>query len=373
MFCRSLILFFLSVAVFRICPAYSHDEVTFLTWNLWGIPWVTPATSARIATGVEVIRQRSPDVICLQEIWGRSDVDSVRKQLGAAGYAEVHHFPSWPYGSGLIIATRHPVLDSGFAPYTLRGKFYKPWHGDWYGGKGVAWVDIEVNGARLRILNTHLHSSEGNPTGEYLPTKLAQMGELIAVLKRHQKTGAAVVLCGDLNARLQELPMLYLLDHSAMQVKTAGRKGERSLDWILLQNGEHTRLGFLSYQRIPAPAFSKETRVSDHPLVVATVRVSDTVSHDLTANKTPADEETQQQVLHTLQEAHLDSAKKMRCLLILDGILLFALLPGVLPGRRVRQLRWALMIALAIGAAWTIHFYDDQKGLNAAIIRHESL
>jgi endonuclease/exonuclease/phosphatase family metal-dependent hydrolase len=108
---------------------------------------------ARIA---EVIARCEPDVVALQELdMGRArsgGVDQAHLLARQLGMDAVFH-PVRPVGegwSGIAVLTRHPVrlVQSGLLPALAVARRLEP--------RGALWVEVQVGGDALQIVNTHL-------------------------------------------------------------------------------------------------------------------------------------------------------------------------------------------------------------------------
>ncbi len=94
-----------------------------LNLNTWGLnwPWSQDRTHRYHALR-EIIALSNYDVILLQEVWYRSDYDTIRGALPFITYFESFNAGCsgfWlPWGcSGLTILSRHPILGVEFRPF----------------------------------------------------------------------------------------------------------------------------------------------------------------------------------------------------------------------------------------------------------------
>ena len=58
------------------------------------------------------------------------------------------HFLAGVIGTGLLLLSQHPILDSDFGLFTARGDPAAVMQGDWLAGKGVGWAALQTPGAR---------------------------------------------------------------------------------------------------------------------------------------------------------------------------------------------------------------------------------
>ena len=171
--------------------------------NLWNLNEPLTERMSRFSAMVAELR---PDVIAMQEVCPLPGTTS-RLQLDLVdALAEYHlHYcvaHTWPEGNeGLAIASRLPVVESRSYRLPDGPPEFEPARAVQY--LRLAWGD----GGGLGVLNTHLayhHTSEG------LRTRQAEfVGDLAQQLaERHPADG--LVVCGDLNAVPDSLPVSRL-------------------------------------------------------------------------------------------------------------------------------------------------------------------
>jgi endonuclease/exonuclease/phosphatase family metal-dependent hydrolase len=169
-----------------------------LTFNVWGLPF-TPDRSTRLRAIAQKIADIDPDLVCLQECWIEADRQLLNTQLAATRLKYVEYYPSGAFGSGLMILSAYPITNKFFWRYTQNGKWYKLWHGDWWGGKGVALAQVQFPKQHgvLNIFNTHLIAAYQDD--RYDDDRLSQMQELASVLKTATDGRYPALILGDLN------------------------------------------------------------------------------------------------------------------------------------------------------------------------------
>lgn len=172
-------------------------------------------------------REHAYDFVCLQELFATLDggrVKHVCDELRAAGFCSVATQNSAasphsavplvhaPVDSGLLIASRLPIVEVQFHEFEATGTFV-----EFYVGKGILFTKIDMRrGATaataaaatmpppldsecLFLFNTHL-------CAERHSTRIAQLQEVDAFVRRCAFAGrearGAIVLCGDFNIAL---------------------------------------------------------------------------------------------------------------------------------------------------------------------------
>lgn len=178
-----------------------------LSWNLHGLAWpLSKDPGDRMDRVSAKIRELSPDVAVLQEVWLGSHVDRLTRAL----------HPDWipvcirrrgggPSGGllafvGASAGWRVPAAPQ-FHPFAVNAPVWKIWQGDGLGGKGVLTVELERGEQRIRAVNTHLQSQY--PGSDYAAVREAQLIELGEIVPRSDASVPAIV-AGDFNTDSRE-------------------------------------------------------------------------------------------------------------------------------------------------------------------------
>lgn len=179
-------------------PAFQPLRLRVVTWNLWGILWLTPRRAERMQVIAREIVKMKPDIVGFQEVFVQADRDLIAKALQEAGLPYARYFPSGLVGSGLLLVSRHPIESDGFIRYAENGRPEAVHHGDWWAGKGLSLSTVRLpGGTLLQVGNTHMHARYR--TTQYHATQLAQGRQLIPWAKRVKETGAPALWLGDWN------------------------------------------------------------------------------------------------------------------------------------------------------------------------------
>jgi endonuclease/exonuclease/phosphatase family metal-dependent hydrolase len=177
--------------------AMEEQSVTlsFLSLNIWFDNQNWPA---RFALMLEEIRELDPDIIGLQEVIQRQDLDNQAMQLAdSLGY--FYYFDSVDDESrstrfGNAIVSRYPIEETNFRALEPLDAYRKVVH-----------ARISVDGQTLDVYNTHLH----NP-GDATETRKTQMRDMLDFI---DKTGTSdlVFVMGDFNANpdWEEMEVMY--------------------------------------------------------------------------------------------------------------------------------------------------------------------
>lgn len=245
-------------------PVRTENTVRVLSFNTWGIPFrdERDALQAALAPAIATFE---PDVVCLQEVWHESDAIALGEALAELGLAHEVHRASDAFlaynSSGLLIASRYPILDDDFLIYESGRTPTVPWHADWYAGKGLLRAVIDAPMGQITVANTHLQA-DYRPS-LYEEARMGQVAELIAQVSHDPPD----VLAGDFNATRTSLEMRLLRGRLSLQTRESAR-----IDAVLASDR------WVSENRAVLPAPTTEVEgvqmaVSDHPVVLADLRL----------------------------------------------------------------------------------------------------
>jgi endonuclease/exonuclease/phosphatase family metal-dependent hydrolase len=180
--------------------AVATEELSLLTFNVWGVPGLTRRAVARFAEIGQKLATAGHDIVALQEMW---DARSA-KILETAKYryhTTSPHFPGLQGRGGLVILSKHPIIEQHWHPYRH------------YGGverlveKGALLARIQLpSGRSVVIVNTHLVSPPERLSHLFLSAdgvrdvRLRQIKELSAFIRQKTKPEDEVYVLGDFNA-----------------------------------------------------------------------------------------------------------------------------------------------------------------------------
>lgn len=186
--------------------------VTLNTWKCDG------HYALRLQAMAHQLAALDADVVALQEVFAAPDAQAhTGRHLAQALGMTLVDAPArakfrWMGGqwlnshSGLAVLTRGPVLDAGVwaLPHTEAD-----------GERIAQWVDLRVHGQPVRVVNTHLTHLDGAHT--------LRQQQWQAVLDAAAATPAdtLVVVCGDLNATLDDAALRQPLDAGGWQAVSA--------------------------------------------------------------------------------------------------------------------------------------------------------
>ncbi|XP_053492087.1 sphingomyelin phosphodiesterase 2 isoform X1 [Ictalurus furcatus] len=184
--------------------------------NCWGIRYISKHRAQRYAMIADLLVKEQHDVVLLQEVWSEKDFHFLKTKLGST-HPHSHYFKSGFFGSGLAAFSRHRIHDVFLYKYSLNGYPYMAHHGDWFGGKAVGKLLLNISGLMVHVYVTHLHAEYSREQDSYLPHRVVQAWELQNFI-RHTCAGAdVVILGGDLNMHPEDLGVRLLCSYSGLR------------------------------------------------------------------------------------------------------------------------------------------------------------
>ncbi|MEM7604391.1 MAG: endonuclease/exonuclease/phosphatase family protein [Myxococcota bacterium] len=216
---------------FHVEPAERPPDLRVLTLNTWSVKF--REDHERIVTRLaSIVASADVDVIALQEVWRERDARVFAQALREGGFEFQRHEASdapFSHGSsGLLLASRLPLVDTGFEPFEAGTLPWWPWPVDWFAAKGVLAGTVQTARGPVRVLNTHLHAAYGR--GGHAAARVGQALELRATA---MASSLPTLVVGDLNTRPGEPPFSALMADSALRVVARSR-----VDAILARDGE---------------------------------------------------------------------------------------------------------------------------------------
>ena len=235
-----------------------------LTYNVWGVPVITPMRAERMARIPQEIARLQPDVVAIQEAWTEEDAETLRAGLAQVGltYSE-RHSPEWPNQNGLLIASRYPLRGFHFKPFSQGRRPHVPWHLDYLSGKGVAVVKVETPIGPVSFAATHLQASYGSK--DYV---FVQMHQAIEAAEQLDDTTHPMIFAGDINSKHDGFPARLLRLRGGLTLSDP----EAGIDQILFRTGATVATELVSVKQVltePVDLDGSIRTLSDHPGVLA--------------------------------------------------------------------------------------------------------
>ncbi len=244
-------------------PLVVRETLRVMTYNIHSCVGMDGKTAPRRIA--QVIAQQNPDIVALQEVdVGKARTNHIdQAELIAKELRMTHHFhpairlEEEQYGDAIISRFPMRLKKAGRLPGFADQPFYEP--------RGALWVEIDLDGISIEIINTHLSLKRR----ERLAQAKALLGEDWI---ENSECQHPVIVCGDLNT-LPGSPV-YRKFHDQLrdvQVEIDGHRPQRTwfsrypigrIDYIFCD----PRLEVL---KVVIPDNDKTRVASDHlPLVV---------------------------------------------------------------------------------------------------------
>ena len=171
---------------------------SLLTLNSFGLPFFLGLR--RMGILANELNQRNDTILCLQEIQQDIYLPLLRKKLTRFPNQSYQKNVFAPMG-GLLTASRQPFTRVEFLPFPNRGKLFSIGFADWALRKGVLLSELNLDGMRVIVLNTHIHA---NYTGQWSRESILariqyDQVHYLAELAQAQPLDAFVIICGDFN------------------------------------------------------------------------------------------------------------------------------------------------------------------------------
>jgi sphingomyelin phosphodiesterase 2 len=258
-----------------------------LTLNVWGIPFFSKERKARIKSISEKLSEYRVDVAGFQETWLEEDRRVLREAGKKIGLVYSHYFHSGVAGSGLLVLSRYPFLETAFHRFLLTGRPERsPIDLEFFSGKGIGLVRLDTPAGLVDFYDVH-------PIAQYQPDNIdiyqahraAASYEIAQFVNLHSPASHPLILLGDLNMRPEQFAYRALLQQAAItdaySVSNFGEPGytyspanpyasgeafEKRLDYVLYRKGGSPALKPLSAQVVfkEKPISSRSKGYTDH-------------------------------------------------------------------------------------------------------------
>ncbi|MDQ1256248.1 MAG: sphingomyelin phosphodiesterase 2, partial [Candidatus Hydrogenedentes bacterium] len=243
------------------------------TFNIHDLLVVAFDHKARMRAIGEVLTELDPDIVGIQEAFIEADRAVLFEAIEGSRLQYRQYFPSGIAGSGLLTLSAYPIREAFFHRYVQGGKWYKPYHGDWWGGKGVSLARIELpGGACVDFFDTHAQASYWT-RNEYLGIRKAQMRELAAFVGASATGAGPAFLVGDMNCRPGAPDFQIAVEQGKLKRVMAV---ETPIDHIFRVENPRYRFETLDTRPIEGTVDlgGRQSRLSDHTGYMSTVRVT---------------------------------------------------------------------------------------------------
>lgn len=189
------------------------SDLKILSWNVFMLPRPIKHSlqGERIRAIPKLLSGTDYDFLFFQEAFMAGLRKGLKENLKAQypfSYYLKNYRILYPYfGSGVFLMGRHPFKVIDHVYYGECGG------ADCFAAKGAVLVETELpSGRRVQFVNTHLQAKETLGA-----VRLAQIGRVREMLKKHYRPGVPQIFIGDLNIDVQEPEFQRGMDILQMQ------------------------------------------------------------------------------------------------------------------------------------------------------------
>lgn len=253
----------------------------------------------------ERLAEMPADVIAFQEVWTERARDVLLQAGVRAGYLHHWYIEDAIGGSGLMVLSRLPILESHFEPFALSGYPEQLQNGEFLSGKGFAYLRILGPDGPFTFLNTHLHARyRKNVSHQYAPHRIGQIIQLASRARQHSEPALMVgdfnladdgpeyrVLKGltgmrDAAVELDDRRFTVLRENPYRTRRSNIAKRGKRIDYVFVRDGSESAFRPLSLDRVfdePIQLEGKRGAYSNHAGLLAEIESYpvETVSHYL--------------------------------------------------------------------------------------------
>lgn len=266
----------LSKSVLLAKPPAPLQEATTLkivTFNIQDLIVVGMDRPERMRAIGEVLTELDPDIVGMQESFVEPERQVLLDALGNSRLKYHQYYPSGTIGSGLLTLSAYPITEAFFHRYVQGGKWWKPYHGDWWAGKGVSLARIELpNGAgHVDFYDTHAQAGYSSPD-EYVETRKEQMTELARFINASVTGTSPAFFVSDMNCSPGSAPFEIAVNEAKLE---RVMKMDTSIDHIFAVTNPRYAFEVIDTQPIHKiiPVGDRTTSLSDHTGYMSTVRI----------------------------------------------------------------------------------------------------
>ncbi len=347
-----------------------------LTFNIWDLPPIVKDIATRMNAIGQQLATMHLDIVALQEAWNAAARARIAQAAHLGGLAYTHYYQSGIAGSGLMLLSRFPIVETAFYRFPLGGRREQFWETDYFAGKGIGFARVLTPLGLMDVYNTHTVASyTADEHDENRPYRLADLYECVRFMNR--SSAQPVICCGDFNTRREQreyeiMPTLGRLrdayrtlhpsdlgatfapDNPYLPNVTA-----KCLDYVFVRDGTVTSLepvsAMVTLRTFQPNASAPPIAYSDHYAVLVELSVRETVAPTVSHT---SDKGTRTKHvllnLHAELQRGLVSARRRQMMNVLGtatGLAFLTIIHRAESGRRA--VRVILRCARLLAAIWT--------------------
>jgi sphingomyelin phosphodiesterase 2 len=180
-------------------PLSEPATLKLVTFNVQNLYFVGRNRPARMRAIGAKLAELDPDIACFQECFVPADRQILIDALGATRLRHFEYFQSGTVGSGLLIASAYPIVETYFHRYAATNEWYRLWEGDWWAGKGIALARVQLPQGMIDVFNTHAQATYGREANRRV--RLQQMRDAAAFIRDARSGTSPAFALGDWNCR----------------------------------------------------------------------------------------------------------------------------------------------------------------------------
>jgi len=255
-------------------PSFKKPQLlSIITFNVHDMYLVSSHRTERIEAVAQILKRFDPDIVGLQEIWIEKDRQALLSSLKDSRLHYSCYFRSGLVGSGLFVLSAYPIVEQWFYRFTSKGIWWKLWHGDFWGGKGIALTRIQIiDGIFVDFYNAHSHSFY-DESGEYDEVRSSNLTEIVQFVKNTSLPNTPAIVVGDFNCNMQQPQWNSLVSEDYLQ---RAMIIESEIDHIMVaRNGNYTHDITHSFEILESAQLEDGSLVcvSDHPGYLSKIRI----------------------------------------------------------------------------------------------------
>ncbi|MCP5044918.1 MAG: hypothetical protein GY944_28150 [bacterium] len=255
-------------------------RIQVATLNVWALPEpFAPAVLPRMGAIGDRLADISADVVAFQEVWSGAAREVLLRAGERAGYGDHWFRDDTIGGSGLLVLSRLPILESHFEPFALGGRLDHLDNGEYLSGKGFARLRVQGSDGPVHVINTHLHARYSKRVKHQFASQ--RVGQIIQLAARVRELEEPVVIAGDFNfvdetpeyrvltglTGVRDVAVEYgdplptMLRTNAYRFRPGRTRTERRVDYLFVRDGAKTALRSSEVERV----FDESIQIEGRP------------------------------------------------------------------------------------------------------------
>lgn len=177
-------------------------QLVLTTWNMFGVAhdlrsflrWRGIADSSRLTHPSIAAELAEVDIVCMQEVFLGDAEEFFDRLPHPHKHRDSNETRMWPFtvgGSGLALASKHPILDRGLHPFSR-----PQLSSERFARKGILFARIDVGDAHVDVITTHMQAGYTVAARRVRERQLREMRDLV---DRWSHPENPLIVSGDFN------------------------------------------------------------------------------------------------------------------------------------------------------------------------------